>query len=82
VPVCLCQEVAGAQRYGLMQSKCNSMRTKLKPSKESKASVVDATEYRRIIGGLRCLVHIRLDLSDSVGYLSCFMETPHEDHLS
>ncbi|WVZ54430.1 hypothetical protein U9M48_005223 [Paspalum notatum var. saurae] len=41
---------------------------------------VNATEYRRVIGGLRYLVHTRPDLAYSVGYLSRFMESPHQDH--
>jgi hypothetical protein len=54
---------------------------RLKLSKESDMPIVDATEYRRIIGGLRYLVHTRADLAFAVGYLSRFMEKPHEEHV-
>jgi len=53
----------------------------LKLSKTSTTPTVDATAYRRIIGGLRYLVHTWPDLAYAVGYLSRFMETPHEEHL-
>ena len=41
---------------------------------------VDATLYRRIIGGLRYLVHTRPDIAFAVGYVNRFMEDPQEDH--
>ena len=41
---------------------------------------VDATLYRSIVDGLRYLVHIRLDIVFTVGYVSHFMEDPREDH--
>jgi hypothetical protein len=72
------------ERSGLQD--CNPMlapmESRLKLSKESTAPAVNATEYRRIIGGLRYLIHTRPDLSFVVGYLSRFMESPHEDHLT
>ncbi|WVZ88383.1 LOW QUALITY PROTEIN: hypothetical protein U9M48_034910, partial [Paspalum notatum var. saurae] len=43
---------------------------------------VDAMGYRSIVGGLRYLVHTRLDLVFAVGYVSRFMEDPREDHLT
>ena len=58
------------------------MESRLKLSKESSAEPVNATKYRSIIGALRYLLHTRHDLSFSVGYLSQFMEKPHEDHLA
>nr|GEU52681.1 ribonuclease H-like domain, reverse transcriptase, RNA-dependent DNA polymerase [Tanacetum cinerariifolium] len=42
---------------------------------------VDATYYRSLIGSLRYLLHIRPDLSYSVGLLSRFMEDPKDHHL-
>lgn len=42
---------------------------------------VDATEYRRIVGCLRCLLHTRPDLSFSVGMASRFMEKPTVKHM-
>jgi hypothetical protein len=65
---------------------CNScqvpMQPKLKLKKESELLRVDATEYRSLIGSLRYLVNTRPDLAYFVGYVSRFMEDPHEDHLA
>jgi hypothetical protein len=58
------------------------MEPQLKMGKESSAPEVNATEYRRIIGGLRYLIHTRPDLAFSVGFLSGFMEKPHGEHLA
>ena len=41
---------------------------------------IDATEYRRMIGCLRYLLHTRPDLSYSVGLASRFMEKPTMMH--
>ena len=41
---------------------------------------VDATLYRQLVGSLLYLTHSRLDLSFSVGRVSCYMQTPHESH--
>lgn len=63
---------------------CNScatpMEIHLKLSKASSSPPVSATSYRSIIGGLRYLVNTRPDIAHAVGYLSRFMEEPHEDH--
>lgn len=71
------------ERCGM--ASCNSsstpMEERLKLSKHSNSPAVNATEYRRMIGGLRYLVNTRPDLAFSVGYLSRFMEAPHQDHL-
>jgi hypothetical protein len=53
---------------------------KLYDDKEGK--VVDSTEYRRIIGCLRYLLHTRPDLAFSVGMSSRFMERPTVMHLN
>jgi hypothetical protein len=58
------------------------MQQKLKLSKESDTPMVDATGYRSLVGSLRYLVNTRSDLAFSVGYISRFMEEPHEEHLS
>ena len=84
--ITLCQSAyAGKllERSGLGACNPNSlpMEPRLKLSRTSTTPTVDATAYRRIIGGLRYLVHTRPDLAYAVGYLSRFMETPHEEHL-
>ncbi|KAJ0502363.1 putative RNA-directed DNA polymerase [Helianthus annuus] len=42
---------------------------------------VNPTEYRRIIGSLRYLLHTRPDLAYSVGVMSRFMQEPKESHM-
>jgi hypothetical protein len=59
-------------------SECNFAKFPLEPSYKLNANKggqrVDATEYRRMIGCLRYLLHTRPDLSYSVGLASRFME--------
>jgi len=43
---------------------------------------VNATEYRRVIGSLRYLLHTRPDLAYSVGIASRFMEKPTMMHMN
>jgi hypothetical protein len=52
------------------------MEERLKLSRGSTTEEVDATQYRRLVGSLRYLVHTRLDLAFSVGYVSRFMKRP------
>jgi hypothetical protein len=72
------------ERSGL--STCNPsaspMEARLKLNKSSEAEVVDAKEYRSIIGALCYLLHTRPKLTFTVGYLSRFMEEPQADHLA
>ena len=56
------------------------MEERLKLSKASTATKVDATLYWSIVGGLRYLVHMTPDIAFAVGYVSRFMEDPREDH--
>jgi hypothetical protein len=58
------------------------MEEKLKLSKDSTTTKVDATRYRSIADGLRYLTHTRPDISFAMGYVSRFMEDPMEDHLA
>ena len=58
------------------------MEPRFKLSKQSTSPAVDATEYRSIVGSVRYLVHTRLDLTFSVGYVSRFMEAPTEEHCT
>jgi hypothetical protein len=56
------------------------MEEKLKLSRDSTTEVVDATQYRRLVGSLRYLAHTRPDLAFSVGYVSRFMQRPTMEH--
>jgi len=58
------------------------MDPKVKLTKESSSAGVDATEYRSLVGSLRYLVNTRPDLALSAGYISRFMDGPHEEHLA
>ena len=65
-------------------NECNAvhipMDSGLKLSKAQEEKDIDATEYRRIIGCLRYLLHTRPDLSYSVGVLCWYMQEPKESH--
>jgi hypothetical protein len=83
----LCQR-AYAQRLleKMGMEDCNPsltpMETRLHLIKTNTEALVDATEYRSLVGALRYLVHTRPDLAHSVSYLSRFMAEPHGDHQS
>jgi hypothetical protein len=51
-------------------------------NKQSTKLLVDATTYHSIVGSLRYLVNTCPDLAFTVGYMSRFLELPHEDHLA
>jgi hypothetical protein len=57
------------------------MEARLKLSKKSTQSLVDATAYQSIVRSLRYLVNTHSDLAFAVGYVSHFLEEPREDHL-
>ena len=57
------------------------MESRLKLSKSIIDLVVNAMEYRMIMGALRYLVNTRPDLAYAVGYTSRFMEKPTTEHL-
>jgi hypothetical protein len=50
------------------------MEERLKLSCDSTTEEVDATQYRRLVGGLRYLAHTRPNLAFSVGYVSRFIQ--------
>jgi hypothetical protein len=58
------------------------MEPKLKLRKESNTPLVNATEYRSLVGSLRYMVNTRPDLAFAVGYVSRYMEEPHEENLA
>ncbi|KAL6911448.1 hypothetical protein ACP4OV_000253 [Aristida adscensionis] len=58
------------------------METRLKLSKQGTSPAVDSTTYRSLIGSLRYLLHMRPDLTFSVGHLSRFMEEPRQEHMA
>ncbi|GAA0146952.1 transmembrane signal receptor [Lithospermum erythrorhizon] len=55
--------------------------TRLHLNKVGKGELVNAAEYRSLVGSLRYLTHTRPDIVFGVGLISQFMETPSEDHL-
>jgi hypothetical protein len=58
----------------------NPMEERLKLSRDSTAKEVDATQYWRIMGSIRYLIHTRPDLAFAVGYVSRFMQRPTTEH--
>ncbi|XP_066392274.1 uncharacterized mitochondrial protein AtMg00810-like [Miscanthus floridulus] len=57
------------------------MEVRLKLSAKSSTPEVDATMYRSLVGSLCYLVHTRPNITCAVGYVSRFMEKPHQEHL-
>jgi hypothetical protein len=72
------------EKVGLEGCKCHvvPMQQKLKLRKENNTPMVDATGYRSLVGSLRYLVNTIPGLAFSVGYVSRYMEEPHEEHMS
>ena len=70
------------EQFGM--SECNSTKFPMEPGCKLNADKggqqVDATEYRKMIGCLRYLLHSRPDLAYSVGVASRFMERPTVMH--
>jgi hypothetical protein len=56
------------------------MEERPKLSRDSTAEEVDATQYRRLVGSLHYLAHIRPDLAFSVVYVSWFLQRPATEH--
>ncbi|KAI3742955.1 hypothetical protein L1987_60654 [Smallanthus sonchifolius] len=57
------------------------MESKLQLTKDENGEAVNPTDYRRLIGSLRYLLHTRPDLGYSTGILSRFMEKPRISHF-
>ncbi|KAI3824783.1 hypothetical protein L1987_06254 [Smallanthus sonchifolius] len=57
------------------------MEPKLQLTKDENGEAVNPTDYRRLIGSLRYLLHTRPDLGYSTGVLSRFMEKPRISHF-
>jgi hypothetical protein len=56
------------------------MEERLKLSHDSTTEEVDTTQYRRLVGSIRYLVHTHPDLAFFVGYVSRFMQRPTIEH--
>ena len=69
-------------QFGMVD--CNSTKFPMDPGSKLDADKggepVDATNYRKVIGCLRYLLHTRPDLSYSVGVASRFMKKPTVIH--
>lgn len=51
-------------------------------TKDEGGTMIDATQYKSLIGGLRYLVHTRPDIAYSVGIVSRYMERPTKVHMN
>ncbi|XP_074341959.1 secreted RxLR effector protein 161-like [Apium graveolens] len=65
-------------------SDCNPVKFPMEPKiqlhKDEKGKPVDPTEFKSMVGGLKYLVHTRLDTAYTVGVVSRFMERPTTLH--
>lgn len=65
---------------------CNSskypMEAKLKLTKDEQGESVNATNYRKLVGRLRYLVHTRPDLNFSIGDVSRYMQNLKQSHYA
>lgn len=50
--------------------------------KDEEGEIVNATEFKSIVGGLRYLVHTRPDIAYVVGIVSRYMERPTTLHMN
>ncbi|XP_074328210.1 secreted RxLR effector protein 161-like [Apium graveolens] len=51
-------------------------------TKDERGKLVDVTQFKSIVGGLRYLVHTRPDIAFVVGIVSRFMEHPTVMHMN
>ncbi|KAD6453893.1 hypothetical protein E3N88_08599 [Mikania micrantha] len=67
-------------------SNCNAAKYPMEPKmqlhKDENGKDVNPTEYRKVVGSLRYLIHTRPDLSYSVGVVSKYMQSPKESHYA
>lgn len=67
-------------------SDCNQMKYPLDPkeqiTKDEGGKLVDVTQFKSMVGGLRYVVHTRPDIAFVVGIVSRFMEHPTVMHLN
>ena len=56
------------------------MEERLKLSRDSTKEEVEAMQYRHIVGSLSYLVHTRLDLAFTIGYVSRLMQRLVTEH--
>lgn len=72
------------EKHGM--GECNPvkypMELKIQMHKDEGGKLVNSTEFKSLIGGLRYLVHTRPDIAYSVGVVSRFMEKPTTLHLN
>lgn len=65
-------------------AECNSTKFPMDPKemidRDENGKLVDATEYKSMVGGLRYLVYTRPDIAYSVGVVSRYMERPTKLH--
>lgn len=65
---------------------CNAVRYPMKPKmdmhKHETGKVVNPTNYKSLVGGLRYLVHTRPDIAHAVGIVSRYMERPTVLHMN
>lgn len=65
---------------------CNPVKYPMDPkvsiNKDEDGKLVEVTQFKSLVGGLRYLVHTRPDIAFSVGIISYFMEKPTTIHLN
>ncbi|KAG6531657.1 hypothetical protein ZIOFF_005473 [Zingiber officinale] len=78
------EEIIGIDEEENEMADCNATKQPMEPKtqlhKDLEGTPIDATEYRRVIGCLRYLLHTRPDLSYSVDMASRYMEKPTSMH--
>lgn len=48
---------------------------------KNKGTLVDTTQYQKLVGKLIYLLHTQPDITFAVSLVSLFMHSPHEKHL-